>query len=187
MLTNHNNISKAFDKQLYCATNVRQEWVKKIFPVINVVVKTKEDFGIDSYWMHNDQVVAGIEWEQATKKSWGNYTFPYQTCGFLTRKDHYANLGFPAFYLRINNDCTNAYCFKICSQTLKAEYIKSISRTGKSIAKEGETRYEIPILSNTIAFGLDEIEDYIVRNILDGRENEKEQYEKYLKLKENYA
>lgn len=184
MNSQHNNISKAFDLKLYNATKVKPEWISKIFPVINVSVPTKEDYGIDSYWMHNNKIVCGIEWEQASKKSWGSYTFPYMTCGFLTRKDHYANLGFPAFYIRLNSDATNGYCFKICSQVLKPEYIKPIVRTGKSISKDGETRYEIKIEGNKIAFGLDEIEEYIVRNVLDGRENRSEQYEKYLKIKE---
>jgi hypothetical protein len=184
MNSQHNNISKAFDQQLYESTKVKPEWVKKIFPVINIVIPTKEDYGIDSYWMFKDNVVAGIEWEQATQKSWGSYTFPYFTCGFLTRKDKYANLVYPAFFIRVNSDCTNAYCFSICSRVLRPEYIKPIVRTGKSIAKDGETRYEIPIEGNKIVFGLDEIEPYIVRNVLGGRKNEVEQYEKYLKIKE---
>lgn len=170
MQSQHNDIRKPFDPVLYANTIVKTEWIHKIFPILKIIPKQKEDFGIDSYWVRysrkdlgnlkSNEIIAGIEWEKANSSSWSTYRFPYSTASFLTRKDHYANLGFPAFFIRINSEESNAYVMRIDEITLNPSYVKEIKRSSNSIAREGETRFLIP--EELMVFGFENIEPFLV-------------------------
>lgn len=177
MKSQYNNISKPFNRELYNTTKVKSKWINDIFHVIKVVPQPIEDYGIDSYWLTTsnggtDRIVAGIEWEKATSKSWRYGNFPYNTASFLTRKDKYANLAFKTFFIRLNSEENNAYVIPIEPQTLQKQFIHDIARSGNSIAIEGEQRYLIP--TELIVFGFDYIEPFIVAHYLQQNSMSKE-------------
>ena len=173
-----NNATKLFSPPLYAETEVKQEWIDKTFYVLKVI-KKKEDYQIDTYCLKNDiadpsnyhqsDILAGIEWERAEETSWKTYQFPskYKTASFLRKKDKYADLSYPSYFIRLNNEETNAYVMPIETRILRKEFIEIIPRAkySKVPPAKDEQRYALP--KDFVIFGFDYIEPFILCNYLE--------------------
>ena len=159
---NYNGIAKTYDNDLYKATLPAEKKAKDICSRINFVFNNanQDGFKIDLGILNKSKTkkVAGLEIEVAVD-SWKSHQFPYPTASILVKKEKYARLNYPAFFLRFNASLSNAYVVILDETTLRKEYIEKIKRRFDSRAVDGEERYALP--KGLCSWGLENVEKYI--------------------------
>ena len=179
MESQHNGTRKDFSKKLCDTSYLSKKLINDILPFIPTMFRGKgtEDYKIDGLWVKKDcpfedvrnvtqkYIRAAIEHEITRKSSWPSYSFRHPTGTCLSKKDKYVNLQYDAFFLRINNDQTNAYIHPLTQDLFKYITPEPFILSEGSIAKKDETRYHFP--TKMLMFEFDYIEPYLVKTYLE--------------------